>query len=125
MVRRRAAGIGALVLVAALAGRASAHAALERASPPVGSHVSASPVEVRLWFSEPLEAAFSGATISGASGQGEAGGKPSVDPADRRQLIVPIIRPLAAGRYGVTWRVVSVDGHRTEGDFSFWVAPKP
>jgi methionine-rich copper-binding protein CopC len=30
--------------------------------------------------------------------------------------------PLEPGRYRVTWRVLSVDTHVTEGDFTFEVA---
>jgi methionine-rich copper-binding protein CopC len=104
----------------AVAGAAQAHAALERASPRVGSTVQASPSEVRMWFSEALEPAFSAASIEG---DGAAGGKALVDPKDRRELVIPLPRPLPAGRYQVKWAVVSVDGHRTEGDFKFTVAP--
>jgi methionine-rich copper-binding protein CopC len=31
--------------------------------------------------------------------------------------------PLAPGRYRVRWHVVSVDTHRTEGEYSFSVEP--
>jgi methionine-rich copper-binding protein CopC len=33
------------------------------------------------------------------------------------------VPPLAAGTYKVLWRVLSVDGHLTEGEFTFQVAP--
>lgn len=121
MVSRRfsPALVGAAVALA-VAGGAHAHAALQQASPRVGSTVEASPSEVRMWFSEALEPAFSAASIEG---HGAAGGKAFVDPKDRRQLVIPLPRPLPEGRYQVKWAVVSVDGHRTEGDFKFTVAP--
>jgi copper resistance protein C len=42
--------------------------------------------------------------------------------ADRRQLRVPL-KPLAAGTYKVIWRILSVDTHRAQGDFTFRVGP--
>jgi len=38
-------------------------------------------------------------------------------------LIVKIAAPLPPGLYKVTWHAVSVDTHRTQGDFSFSVKP--
>jgi hypothetical protein len=37
-------------------------------------------------------------------------------------LVLPL-PPLAPGRYRVRWHVVSVDTHRTEGEFGFEVTP--
>jgi methionine-rich copper-binding protein CopC len=113
--------VGAIALLVA-AGAAEAHAALQLASPRVGSGVARSPAEVRMWFSETLEPAFSRAQLLGPSAP-EAAGKAVVDPSDRRQLVLPVTAPLPAGRYQVKWAVVSADGHRTEGDFGFSVAP--
>jgi methionine-rich copper-binding protein CopC len=104
------------------AGGASAHALLERASPRVGSQVSAAPPEVRLTFSEPLEGAFSRLTITGPPGFG-GGGQPRLAPVDRRILVADLGKPAPAGRYDIHWRVVSVDGHVTQGDFHFAVKP--
>jgi methionine-rich copper-binding protein CopC len=111
----------AIALSLAQGAPASAHAALSRADPRVGSTVATSPTEVRMWFSQALEPAFSGASILGATGPETAAEKAVVDPQDRRQLVIPLSRRLAAGRYQVKWGVVSVDGHRTEGDFRFTV----
>jgi methionine-rich copper-binding protein CopC len=33
------------------------------------------------------------------------------------------LKPLAAGRYKIAWRVTSVDSHTTNGTFMFRVAP--
>lgn len=113
----------AMGLGLALAPRASAHAALMQANPRVGSTVATSPTEVRLWFSEALEPAFSRAVIAAPGKQDAAAAKALVDPKDRRQLVIPLPRPLPSGRYQVEWNVVSVDGHHTEGDFRFRVGP--
>jgi methionine-rich copper-binding protein CopC len=104
----------------ALSGRASAHAFLDKASPPVGARVAVAPSEVRLSFSEPLETTFCTVTVTGPPGSGGAG-PPNGDPRDRRILITPLRAPTPPGRYLVHWRVVSVDSHVTQGDFQFEV----
>jgi copper resistance protein C len=104
----------ALVLVGGIAG---AHAFLEEADPKVGNTVGAAPREVTLRFTQNLEPAFSSATITDASGQRVDAGEPSISGNVMR---VPL-RPIGEGSYRVTWRVLSVDTHITEGAFSFRV----
>jgi len=36
-------------------------------------------------------------------------------------MIVPLEQPLTEGKYTVSWHVVSVDGHKTHGQYSFSV----
>jgi len=99
---------------------ASAHAFLDHANPKVGSTVATAPKELRLWFTEKLEPAFSTAEVRNAqgtvvSGKAQAGG-------DGTELRVPL-KALANGTYSVSWRVLSVDTHRTQGSFTFRVGP--
>jgi methionine-rich copper-binding protein CopC len=49
-------------------------------------------------------------------------GKASVDRGNRTQLRVPL-KLLPPGTYKVMWRVLSVDTHRTQGDFTFRIGP--
>ena len=107
----------------ALASPAFAHARLETAIPTVGGTVASSPVELRLHFSEGVEPHFSGVTLTDASGGAVALGKPAVDPADKSILVMPVAAPLKPGVYTVTWHAVSVDTHKTQGTYSFTVAP--
>ena len=99
---------------------AHAHAFLDHASPLVGSTVKSSPNEVRMWFTQQLEPKFSGAQLR--SSAGAVLGNGVVDAADPKQLVIPT-HGLAPGRYKVTWKVLSVDTHRTEGSFSFEIKP--
>ena len=101
---------------------ALAHAFLNQAAPPVGGTVPASPKEIRLTFSEGIEPRFSGIDLATGDGRMVAAGAAVVDPANDKQLVLAL-PPLAAGRYRVRWHVVSVDTHRTEGEYSFAVAP--
>jgi methionine-rich copper-binding protein CopC len=107
---------------ALVASAASAHAFLEHAEPAVGSTVHAAPAHVRLWFSERLEPAFSSAQIEDASGRriDTSGGKVDASDPTLLEIAAP---PLAPGRYRVKWRVLSVDTHVTQGDFTFTLAP--
>jgi methionine-rich copper-binding protein CopC len=101
---------------------AGAHAFLDHATPAVGSAVRASPAQVKLWFTQKLEPAFSSVRVLDRSGKQVDKGDPVVDRADATLLRVSLPQ-LAPGTYRVTWRVLSVDSHVTEGDFTFNVIP--
>jgi methionine-rich copper-binding protein CopC len=125
---RRTIVTGTALLGAVLAGAlvplagALAHAFLDHANPSVGSTVRGSPAEVKLWFTQELEPAFSTLRVADQGGVQVDQGNKAVDPSDRTLLKVSL-RPLTPGSYKVVWRVLSVDTHTTEGSFSFSVAP--
>lgn len=100
--------------------QAYAHAQLQKATPAVGGTV-ASANEIRLKFSEGVEARFSGLTLSTAGVGAMPLGQPTTEGGDKSVLIVPIVNALPPGVYTVHWHAVSVDTHRTQGDFSFTV----
>jgi copper resistance protein C len=108
-----------IAFVFATAGSAFAHAHLDHASPAVGSTVAQAPKEVVLWFTNQLEPAFSSIDVRDEKGAAVVSGKAALG-GDRTQLRVPL-KPLRAGTYKVIWRVLSVDTHRTQGDFTFRV----
>lgn len=117
--------IGVLLVLAlplCRGGEAEAHASLDHAVPAVGSTVRASPAELRLWFTKELEAAFSTARVVDGSGKQVDGKDPRVDRTDRTVLKLSL-PPLEPGLYRVIWRVLSIDTHVTEGDYTFRVAP--
>jgi methionine-rich copper-binding protein CopC len=121
MTRTRRWLAGAALLLGAASGHgAAAHAFLDHARPAVGAVVAAAPDSVQLWFTEPLEPAFSTVQVVGPSGERVDQGKPSVGGDDSTELRIGV-RALAPGRYKVIWRVLSVDSHVTNGDFSFTV----
>ena len=111
-----------LAAVAALAAAApvQAHALLDHASPAVGSAVPSPPAAVTIWFTQELEPAFSSAAVTDAAGQRVDLGKAQVPPGHPDQLQVGL-RPLPPGTYTVSWHVVSVDTHPTQGTFTFRV----
>jgi methionine-rich copper-binding protein CopC len=121
-MRRLLLHLPAIVVVWTIAVRAAAHAFLNQAAPPVDGMVATPPKEIRLTFSEGVEPRFSDIELATADGRAIAT-KPAIrDPGDDKQLVLAV-PPLAPGRYKVSWHVVSVDTHRTEGTYSFTVAP--
>jgi len=118
----RAAAAAALALLGAGAvpTTACAHAFLERAEPRVGGSVRGAPAEVRLWFTERVEPAYSRVEVLDGQGRPVGSATARVDAGDPKLLRAPL-GALAPGRYRVKWRVLSVDSHVTEGDFSFRV----
>jgi len=121
-MRRLLQQLGLAALTAALVQTAGAHAFLERAVPAVGSSVRTSPTELKLWFTERLEPAFSKVRVEDGGGKQVDRGDGRVDAAAGVLLRVSL-PPLQAGTYRVKWRVLSVDTHVSEGDFTFDVAP--
>ena|SRR5436309_3074213 len=98
-------------------GEATAHASLERAEPRVGNKVATAPRQVTLWFTQKLEPAFSTITVTDASGARVDTGKTRVS---GNQMSVSL-RSGGSGTYRVTWHVLSVDTHTTDGNFTFQV----
>jgi len=111
-----------LAWVASAASPAHAHAFLDHATPAVGSTVHGSPPRVELWFTQNLEPAFSTVRVFDVGNRRQDKGDAKVDPRNATLLQVSLPQ-LAPGRYRVKWRVLSVDTHVTEGDFTFVVAP--
>jgi methionine-rich copper-binding protein CopC len=121
MLRKTVQATLAILFAGVISGVAHAHPALETTDPGQGATVS-SPKEIRLSFTEDLVAKFSELTVKDQSGHLVETASPSTDPKQKRQLIVPISKPLPPGTYDVDWHAVSVDTHRVSGHFSFKVA---
>lgn len=83
--------------------------------------VLCAPQALTLTFTEAVEPAFSGLTLTRNDNQQVPTGPVKTDPANAAQIIVPFTQPLTAGEYQVAWHVVSVDGHKTQGSYTFSV----
>jgi len=114
-----------IAVMAALACRglpASAHAFPDHSDPAVGGTVATAPAQVRIWFTEALEPTFSTMTVTDTKGDSVGQGKANVDKTDPKLLELGL-KPVPPGTYRVKWRVISVDTHQTQGDFTFTVKP--
>lgn len=96
------------------------HASPDHSDPKVGSTVSVSPPEVRIWFNSDLEGELSKIRVENADSKRVDKGDGHVDKSEAKQLVVSL-PPLPAGVYRVIWTAVSRDGHRTEGNYTFTV----
>jgi len=121
---------GAIAIIAVLAApalpgaagsRVLAHAQLVASSPGAGATVAESPVELRLVFSEALEAQVTSLDVVASDGTSILSRAGEIDPEDPYALVVA--HPgLADGIYSISWRSLSVvDGHTAEGFFTFAV----
>ena len=106
-----------LILVVGSA-RLEAHAFLKDADPGVGSTIQTSPGEIRIRFTENIEPAVSSIQVFDASGKEVDKRDLYLDRSDHALLHVSL-PALGAGTYKVVWRVVSVDTHVTNGNFTF------
>ncbi len=115
-------GVFAIGAVAAGSDPAVAHAFPDRAEPGAGAKLRVAPTQVRIWFDGNIEPAFSRLRVTSQGGQGVDRGDGHVDPQNHRLLTVtlPLLPP---GPYRVLWSVLAVDGHRTEGDYTFTILP--
>lgn len=119
MSARKLLSAALLVLVSPLA---LAHAHLTHPVPAADATVAA-PTQLSLGFSEGIEPGFSQVTLTAASGNTVALQPLATAADDRKTLVVKPEAPLPAGQYTVHWRVVSVDTHKSAGEYRFTVSP--
>ena len=116
---RAAPWMSAAAVVLLAASPANAHAKLESATPAADSTVSA-PKVIQVHFSEAVESKLSSLKLATSDGSAIASMAMN-DAKDPAALAIMPTATLAPGRYTVTWSVVSDDGHKTHGTFSFTI----
>jgi len=111
--------VGALTagLAVLVAPSASAHDQLVSTDPADGSTVDVAPDHVTLTFEDPAVAIGTVIEVVGPDGSVVSSGAPQLVDSDVTQAITA--QDLPAGKYAVTWRVTSPDGHVVSGDFAF------
>ncbi|PHM69453.1 copper homeostasis periplasmic binding protein CopC [Xenorhabdus kozodoii] len=101
--------------------QALAHAHLKDQTPAENTTIEAAPQTITLSFSERIELGFSKVKLFGPEKTVVKTGKLELDPETKTKLILPVESKLTAGKYSVDWSVLSVDGHKTKGVYSFTV----
>jgi len=120
----RIAGVLTLSVAGALAPpTANAHASVTQAEPGRRAVLKASPRQISVSFSEPIEPAYSTLTLTDAAGHEPPHGKATVPQEDPKRLVLPI-DSLGPGRYTVKYRALSMDGHAVTGEYGFSVGPE-
>lgn len=98
-----------------------AHANLLQSVPEANAQLERSPVQIELFFSEPIEDAFSTIEVLNSAGERVDNDDAQVDPADPTRMTATV-RALPDGIFLVRWRnLSSVDSHIIEGVFPFAV----
>jgi len=112
-----AAGLAALAIWPAAV---LAHAVLVKSVPAQRATLAEPPPRVELWFNERLEPAYSKASVTNEAGAQVDLRDVAVSAEDPRRLSLSL-PALAPGRYTVSFRVLSVDGHVVESKLTFTV----
>jgi len=97
-----------------------AHAFPEHAEPGAGAWLAAPPHEVLIRFDHMLETSFSSLRVEDAQGHRVDKGRAQAGSDDPHLMKVSLPR-LKPGIYQVIWTAVSLDGHRTQGDYLFTI----
>lgn len=100
-----------------------AHAQLIKAEPARRASLDKAPTEVRLWFNEEIEGAYTSLSVLGANKKPVTDAKPQVVSDDPKSIVLPLSE-LRPGKYTVKFRVLSVDGHIVDESFNFKVKNK-
>ena len=111
---------GLALALATCALTASRHAVLQRSEPRVESKLKTPSREVKLYFSERLEPAYSSVRVLNDHDVQVDRRDSRVDRANPA-LLRTTLPPLPSGTYKVQWRVLSIDADVTGGVFRFTI----
>jgi copper resistance protein C len=100
-----------------------AHATLVKSDPGPRAVLTAAPKQIRLWFNEKLEPAYSSISVTNANDRPVSRASAILSKDDPKLLTLVIAEVLPPGRYKVKYRALSVDGHAVESSFAFTVKP--
>lgn len=100
-----------------------AHAQLIKAEPARRAVLDKAPKQVRLWFNEEIEGAYTSLSVLGANKKPVTDAKPEVVSDDPKSIVLPL-PDLKPGKYTVKFRVLSVDGHIVDESFNYKVKNK-
>jgi copper transport protein len=98
-----------------------AHARLLRSTPAAGAHLSSSPRDIRLVFSEVPMAAVSRIVLIGPKSSVVQLSNVRLDSSDRHTIVAAVPANLDSGSYMVHWSTAASDGHASSGTFTFTI----
>ena len=111
-----------LLLIPILHNIASAHATLEKTTPPQNGVISKAPDTLELTFNEPVNAEYSGITIYNDKGDKVGDINPTTT-GHSKTLTFPTDK-VQQGTQQLEWHTVSADGHEISDRFEFSVGKK-
>jgi methionine-rich copper-binding protein CopC len=97
------------------------HLKLVRSFPAADTTLAASPDAIRLWLSEPTELPATKIAVTTQGGAAVATSAITRAEGKDAPVVASMVKPVSAGRYTVTWKAMSKDGHVVNGTFNFMV----
>ncbi len=118
----RLAGLMLLASLPVVVFAAARHLKLIRSEPLANAHLTASPTDVKLWFTQRPELTVT--SIKVKSGTGTTAVERALAPLARAAaanspITAPVGAALAPGHYEVVWRTMARDGHVLNGVIPF------
>ncbi|WP_141501918.1 copper resistance CopC/CopD family protein [Paenibacillus luteus] len=114
--------IAALIMIwACLPSFVSAHAYVAQSTPYQDAELSESPTAIRIKFTEKIDSKLSNVSLQRVDNGSAIKGELS---AEGDQTLIYTIPKLSKGIYEVSWQVLSLDTHLTDGTFQFAVGVK-
>ncbi|WP_396215987.1 copper resistance protein CopC [Gemmatimonas sp.] len=98
------------------------HLKLKAMFPGKDTTLVSSPDAVKLWLSEPADLPATKVAIADAAGTAVPVAKLTRGAQSADPVVAKFTSPLASGKYTVTWKAMSKDGHVVSGVYSFTVA---
>lgn len=94
------------------------HLRLTASMPAKDSSYSSAPAEIRLTYSQEPQLRLSSVTLNGPGGAVPLG-RVVQDSTDRKVLKATVNGEMRPGRYTISWRTASSDGHPIRGEIPF------
>lgn len=106
------------IIMSVYGGAAFAHAKLVKSDPPNRAVLNVAPKQIQLWFNEEIEGNFATVSLLDADGNAVSDASPKAVPDDLKSVVLPLAE-LAPGKYTVSFRIMSTDGHVVESNYNF------
>lgn len=119
-MRKLATFFAACGLVALTALPAGAHAFPVKTDPAVGWTVHTSPKQVTIWYTMGVQPGLGFIKVVSEAGRVVSVGDTRLT-GPHNTVLIQALKPLAPGRYTVSWHVLAEDGHPSQGHFTFVV----
>jgi hypothetical protein len=113
--------VTALAPSSAVHASARRHLKLVRSFPAADTTLATSPDAIRLWLSEPTELPATKIAVTTQAGAAVATSAITRAEGKDAPVVASMVKPVSAGRYTVTWKAMSKDGHVVNGTFRFTV----
>jgi copper resistance protein C len=101
------------------------HLKLKQSFPAKDTVLTSSPDAVRLWLTEKADLPATKVTVTNAASAVVPTAKPTRGATADAPIEARFAQALPAGRYAVSWKTMSKDGHVVSGTFGFTVKPAP